>query len=49
MSIEAFEKREELIRLQVKLEAAEESRLRGEPAVSLDEAGARLKEKYTNG
>lgn len=49
MSIEAFEKREELIRLQAKLEAAEQSRLSGEPTVSLDEARARLSEKYSNG
>ncbi|MBR1864468.1 MAG: type II toxin-antitoxin system Phd/YefM family antitoxin [Ruminococcus sp.] len=49
MSIDAFERREELIRLQAKLEAAEESRLCGEPTVSLDEARARLKEKYANG
>ena len=49
MSIDAFERREELIRLQSKLEAAEESRLRGETTVSLNEARARLKEKYNNG
>ena len=49
MSIEAFEKREELIRLKAKLEAAEQSRLSGEPTVSLDEARARLREKYSNG
>ena len=49
MNIDAFEKREELIRLQAKLAAAEQSRLSGEPTVSLDEARARLREKYSNG
>ena len=48
MSMEAFEKREETIRLKAKLEAAENSRLLGEPTVSLEEARRRLKEKYTD-
>lgn len=48
MSMEAFEKREETIRLKAKLEAAENSRLSGEPTVSLEEARRRLKEKYTD-
>ncbi|MDI6601039.1 type II toxin-antitoxin system Phd/YefM family antitoxin [Calorimonas adulescens] len=48
MSIEAFEKREQLIRLRSKLMAAEQSRLSGEPTVSLDEAKRRLEEKYNN-
>lgn len=48
MSISAFEKREELIRLKAKLDAAEESRLSGEPTVSIDEARRRLMEKYNN-
>ena len=48
MSISAFEKREELIRLKAKLDAAEESRLSGEPTVSIGEARRRLMEKYNN-
>jgi prevent-host-death family protein len=48
MSIDAFEKREELIRLKAKLDAAENSRISGEPTVSLDEARKRLAEKYAN-
>ena len=46
MSIDAFEKREELIRLKAQLEAAEQSRLSGEPTVSIDEARKRLAKKY---
>ena len=48
MSMEAFEKREETIRLKAKLEAAENSRLSGEATVSAEEARRRLKEKYTD-
>jgi prevent-host-death family protein len=48
MSMEAFEKREETIRLKAKLEAAENSRLSGDPTVSLEEARRRLKDKYTD-
>ena len=48
MSIDAFEKREEMIRLKAKLEAAENSRLSGEPTVSLEDARRRLKEKYSD-
>ena len=46
MSIDAFERREELIRLKAQLDAAEQSRLSGEPTVSIDEARKRLAEKY---
>lgn len=46
MSIDAFEKREELIRLKAKLDAAEQSRLSGEPTVSIEEARKRLAAKY---
>lgn len=46
MSIDAFERREELIRLKAQLDAAEQSRLSGEPTVSLDEARKRLAKKY---
>lgn len=48
MSIEAFEKREQLLKLKYKLAVAEKSRLSGEPAVSLEEAKKRLEEKYKN-
>ena len=46
MSIDAFERREELIRLKAQLDAAEQSRLSGEPTVSTDEARKRLAKKY---
>lgn len=46
MSIDAFERREELIRLKAKLDAAEQSRLSGEPTVSIDEARKKLAAKY---
>lgn len=48
MSIEAFEKREELIRLKAKLDAAEQGRLSGESALSISEARKKLAEKYRN-
>ena len=48
MSIDAFEKREEIIRLKAKLDMAEQSRLLGENTVSIDEARKRLSEKYRN-
>lgn len=48
MSIEAFEKREQLLRLKAKLAMAEQSRLSGEPTVSLEDAKKRLEEKYRN-
>ncbi len=46
MSIEAFEKREQILKLRSKIMIAEESRLSGEPTVSLGEARKRLEEKY---
>lgn len=46
MSIEAFERREETYRLRARLEAADRSRLAGEPAYSLDESRARLEAIY---
>ena len=46
MSIDAFERREEFIRLKAQLDAAEQSRLSGEPTVSIDEARKRLAKKY---
>ncbi|HEX9061690.1 MAG TPA: type II toxin-antitoxin system Phd/YefM family antitoxin [Clostridia bacterium] len=48
MSIEAFEKREQLLKLKSKLAMAEKSRLSGEPTVSLEDAKKRLEEKYKN-
>ena len=48
MSIEAFEKRDELVRLRAKLEAAEQSRVSGEPTFSIEDARKKLKEKYLN-
>ncbi len=44
MSIEAFERREEAIRLRARLEAAETARLSGAPALTLAEARQRLEE-----
>lgn len=49
MSIEAFEQREEAIKLRAKLEAAEAARLSGAPTYSADESRARLEEIYKNG
>ena len=46
MSIEAFEKREQILKLRSKVMIAEESRLSGAPTVSLTEARKRLEEKY---
>lgn len=46
MSIDAFERREEVLKLRAKLAAAEQSRLSGQPAVSIDESRKRLEEIY---
>jgi len=46
MSIEAFEKRSQILKLRSKIMIAETSRLLGEPTVSIDEARKRLEEKY---
>lgn len=46
MSIEAFERREEILRLRAKLAAAEQSRLSGQPAVSMEESRKRLEATY---
>ena len=48
MSIDAFEKREQLMQLKTKLMLAEQSRKWDEPSISLSEAEKRLKEKYKN-
>jgi prevent-host-death family protein len=42
MSIEAFEKREEIIRLRTKLEIAETSRVSGEPTYNIEQSRQRL-------
>ena len=42
MSIDAFERREEVLKLRAKLAAAEQSRLSGQPAVSIEESSKRL-------
>lgn len=46
MSIEAFERREELFRLKAKLAAAEELRLAGHEGISLADSRARLEKIY---
>jgi len=46
MSIVAFEKREQILKLRAKIMFAEASRLSGEPTVSLGEARKRIEEKY---
>ena len=46
MSIEAFEKREQILKLRSKIMVAEASRLSSEPTVSLGEARKRIEEKY---
>ena len=46
MSIDAFEKRDEVIRMRAKLEAAEQSRLAGEPTFTIEESWKRLDEIY---
>lgn len=45
MSIEAFEKREALLRLKEKLLIAEEQRISGAPTISLDEVYGQLTDK----
>ncbi len=46
MSIEAFEKREQVLKLRSKIMAAENSRISGAPTISLEEARNRIEEKY---
>ena len=46
MSIEAFEKREQILKLRSKIAIAEQSRLSGETTVTLEEARKLLEEKY---
>lgn len=49
MSIEAFEQREEALKLRARLEAAEQARLVGTPAYTLDESRKRLEAIYQHG
>jgi len=46
MSIEVFEKREEVIRLRAKLDMAEASRVSGEPTYTPEQSRQRLEEIY---
>ena len=49
MSIEAFEQREEALKLRAKLEAAEAARLSGLPTYTLEESRKRLEAIYQRG
>ena len=49
MSIEAFEQREETLKLRIKLEAAEASRLSDAPSYTLEESRKRLEAIYQRG
>lgn len=49
MSIEAFEQREEALKLRAKLEAAEQGRLAGAPTYTLEDSRKRLEEIYRRG
>ena len=49
MSIEAFELREEAMKLRAKLEAAESSRMAGVPAFTLEDSRNRLDALYQHG
>jgi len=46
MSIEAFEKREQILKLRSKIMMAEAARISNEPTVSLEEARKRMREKF---
>lgn len=46
MSIDAFERREEVFKLRAKLAAVEQGRLSGQPAISVDESRKRLEVIY---
>ena len=49
MSIEAFEQREEALKLRARLEAAEQARLTGTPTYTLDGSRKRLEAIYQHG
>ena len=46
MSIDAFERREEVLKLRAKLEAADQARLSGQPTYSMEESRKRLEAIY---
>lgn len=46
MSIDAYERREEVLKLRAKVEAAEQVRLCGQPAYSIEESRKRLETIY---
>ena len=46
MSIEAYERREEALKLRAKLAAAEQARLSGQPSYSIQESRKRLEKLY---
>ena len=48
MSIEAYEEREKMLAHRAGILAAEAERLAGIPSITVDEARARLKEKYSH-
>lgn len=48
MSIEAFEKKDEMLKLRLKILEAEHSRLSGESMYSLEDARKIIEEKYRN-
>lgn len=45
MSIDAFEKREQMLQLRAKVLQAEQERMDGEPTISVSEARSRLRER----
>ncbi|MCC8048877.1 MAG: type II toxin-antitoxin system Phd/YefM family antitoxin [Oscillospiraceae bacterium] len=49
MSIEAFEQREEALKLRAKLDAADDARRAGAKTYTLNESRKRLEELYANG
>ena len=46
MSIDAYERREEVLKLRAKIEAAEQARLSGQPVYSIEESRKRLEAIY---
>jgi len=46
MSIDAFERRDEILKLRARLAAAEQSRAAGQPALSMEESRKRLDDIY---
>ena len=46
MSIDAYERREEVLKLRAKLEAVEQARLSGQNTLSIDESRQRLEDIY---